>query len=60
MRIGKVAELTGFSASTIRAAERDQLLPPAPRDAANQRRYVPADVPVIRAVLLTKTPPGRD
>ncbi len=51
MRIGKVAQAVGFSVSTIRRAERDGAIPPAPRDQAGHRRYSEKDVETIRRVL---------
>ena len=54
MTIGKLAEETGVSASTIRYYERIELLPP-PRRVSGQRRYGPDALDRVALLLLAQS-----
>lgn len=54
MRIGELAERTGFAQSQIRFYERKGLLPPPPRRESGYRDYAEADVARLRLLGQTK------
>ncbi len=55
LTIGKLAQAAGVGVETIRYYEREGILPPAERTAANYRMYSPAAVARLRFVLRAKT-----